>query len=458
MRTIPKSEAPGPGLARTTSFLNRLRKNPLALFRELQEEYGDIVRIQLPRQSLYIVANPEDVHHVLERHHTCYWKGRQFGRMRRIAGASLAFQEGAEWKRRRQQVQPAFEKTRLRLLVPLFASCADFWVRAIAREHDDERDLARDMADLTLEIASRAFLGSSLDQSHEFRDAVPTFLEFASQRLMSPVMLPLWLPTPRTVRFRAARRRLLEIVSRTISQRGAEGSAPLLSCISRDREGTELSAAEIRNEIMGFLLAGHETTAVALAWTWFLLSEHPHAEKRLHEELDRVLGGRLPNAENLEALNYTQAVIFEALRLYPPLWAVPREAATDDVIGGFTIEAGSAVLLPTFLIHRHPEFWVRPDDFEPERFATGIDAPPPRGSYLPFGLGPRACVGRDFALMEATVILATLAGYAKFKCVRPSAALPAAGFTLHPSGGLPARVEPRTRRRPARPLQLTSGR
>jgi cytochrome P450 len=265
---------------------------------------------------------------------------------------------------------------------------------------------------------------------------------------------PLWVPTPRNRRLQAGLETLNKVVYGIIAERRKRASHPgmdtgdLLSMLlaARDEEtGEGMSDQQLRDEVMTLLIAGYETTSVALSWTWYLLSQHPNVEQRLHAELDRVLGGQVPTVDSLDKLPYTRMVIQEAMRLYPPAFGLTRRAIAEDEIGSYRIEANSIIFVSQYCTHRHPAFWEEPEVFDPERFTPERSAGRPRFAYFPFGGGPRQCIGNNFAIMEAQLVLATIAQRYYLRLVPGHPVEPQVLVTMRPRYGLPMTLHPRLR-------------
>lgn len=309
-------------------------------------------------------------------------------------------------------------------------------------------DVAQEMMHLTLQIVAEALFSTDISASvGDVEQVLPTLLEYVTYRSLHPLALPERYPTPRNRRFLRARNKLDRLVYRLIEERRTSDDHPsdLLSMLldAQDEEtGERMTDEQLRDEVMTILLAGHETTAVALAWTWYLLAQHPQVEQKLHAELDAVLAGRTPTLEDLPRLSYTRMVIEEVMRLYPPAWAIVRQAAVDDDLHGFRIPAKSPVIVMPYVTHRHPDFWERPNAFEPERFAPGRDVEHHKFAYFPFGGGPRQCIGNNFALMEAQLILATLAQHYTLDLVPDHPVEPEPTVTLRPRYGIRTIVKP----------------
>jgi cytochrome P450 len=313
--------------------------------------------------------------------------------------------------------------------------------------------MVREMSRLTLEVTGDALFGTALsDETAKVASAWDVLNQQLVERFTRKRLLPPVLPTKYDRAFRNARRAMLEVVERIIALRRAQPgeTADLLSMLmhARDEEtGEQMTDAQLRDEVATMMLAGHETTAVALSWTWALLDRHPQARAQLEAELDRVLAGRLPGADDFPRLTYTRAVIEEAMRLYPPAWILHRRAVEDDVVCGRRIHGGDVVVMSPMIFHRHPAYWHRPDDFLPERWADAeAEKKRPRFAYLPFSAGPRQCIGNAFALMEAVLVVAVLAQRFDPRIAEGYELKPQYLVTLRPADGLPTRIERAGRR------------
>lgn len=311
-------------------------------------------------------------------------------------------------------------------------------------------DVAADMMKLTLKIAGLALFSTETSQHAEtVAHSLTTVLEYLNYRLTHPISLPQKTPLPRNIRYFRALAKLDKVVGDIISGRRVSGEdrGDLLSMLllARDEEtgGGGMSDRQLRDEVMTIYLAGHETTAVALSWTWYLLALHPEIERKLHEEIDRALDGSPPTFDALPLLPYTKTVIEESMRLYPPVWATVRQSKRSDVIGGYDIPAGAVIEICQYVTHRHPDFWENPEVFDPERFRPEIAASRPRSAYFPFGGGPRICIGNNFAMMEAQIALAVMAQRYRLKLVPDHPVEPDPKFTLRPRYGVKVILEKR---------------
>jgi cytochrome P450 len=400
---------------------------------------------------MVLLVHPDHVRYVLHENHHNYWKGVLFGKLKRIAGEGLVFSDGDLWRRQRQLIQPAFHRERIAALAGMMADTTaqilDRWKSEAAAARPI--DVAEEMSKLALEIVSKALFGTQLgEEREEFAGAVTDAMTYANYLMNHFMTPPLFVPIPANVRGRRAIKRVDRIVWKVIEQRRRDGAerTDLLGMLLRARDAETNQAMDdkqLRDEVVTFLVAGHETTAVALSWAWHLLSNHPDAERRLHDEVAAVLGDRAPTMSDLPSLPYTRMVIEEAMRLYPPAWATNRDSYADDVIGGYRIRARSAVVLSPYLTHRHPSFWDDPEKFDPERFSPERVADRPDYAYFPFGGGPRGCVGKQFAIMEAQIILAMTAARFRLRAVPGHPVDPYPILTLRPRHGIRMTLEER---------------
>jgi cytochrome P450 len=418
----------------------------------LTQRYGDVVRISLLNQEGYLLNHPDAVKHILQSHHHQYSK-QVFALtfLKALLGEGLLTNEGASWLRQRRLMQPAFHRKQLSALstVMIDATCTmlERW-QGIAHR-GEVLDVAQEMMRLTLRNVGLALLSRDLsNEMDRLGHAFAAYRTLLMQYLYTPFP-PLGVPTPRNRRLQATIRELDTVIEGIISDRRKQhtGTGDLLSILlqARDEEtGEGMTDRQVRDEVMTLLLAGHETTATALTWTWYLLSQHPEVEDRLHTELDEVLAGQPPAVEHIPRLPYTRMILDETLRLYPPTFSLSRRALVDDEIGGYVIPAKSTILLCPYTTHRHPAFWENPGVFDPERFHPERAAGRPHFAYFPFGGGPRQCIGNQFALMEAQLILATVAQQYRLRLVSGHKVEPEVVLTIRPRHGLPVTLQQRT--------------
>jgi cytochrome P450 len=440
---------PGPRFRTPFGFLAALKRDPLGLLMSCREQYADFVCIRFPPLKTYAAFHPDHVQQILRDNHKNYYKGDLFHKFKRIAGEGLVFSDGELWKRQRQIVQPAFRRERVDRLAGMIVETTARKLEEleVRSREQDVHDLFEEISSLTLEIIASALFGSDFrDRIDSFSDAVTRGLEYADDLMYSFILPPKWLPTPSNLRGRRATRDLDQHIHALVEQRRAQGDRgdgpDLLSHLLAATRGENGAAAmddkQLRDEMVTFLVAGHETTAVALAWTGYLVSRHRHVGERLEEEIDGVLGGRAPCLEDLPRLPYVRMVFEESMRLYPPAYATSRQAYEDDEVAGHTLRAGMSVTVSTYVTHRHPDFWPEPEHFDPERFTAREVAARHPMAYFPFGAGPRACVGRHFAMLEGQLILAMLLQR----------------FRLRPTGRTEVHPRPMVTLRPAEPVRL----
>ncbi len=425
-------------------------RDPLATFVALQRDFGDAVAVPVPlrgKQTFYLLNRPEHVEHVLVQHQDGYVKPVTYRPLEAFLGNGLLTAEGARWHRHRRLVQPVFSHRHIQRFAPAIVAAArkrfDRWVPGTII------DIADEMRTLTMDVTGRVLFGTDLAaDAGPVGRAVARLQSAIALAAMSPVYL-----SPARLRTVApwivpglgqASQTLESLITRIIDARiGAPHEEPsdlLDLLLSSGEDEQPLSRAEIQDEVMTLVCAGHETTANALTWALTLLSRYPDAHERLVAEVDNVLGVKDPQASDIEALPWTQAVMSETLRLYPPAWHLERDAVQDDNISGIPVTAGDTVGISPYLLHRHPEFWFKPNRFDPHRFLSDSPATRPRYAYLPFGGGRRICVGAGLAQMETTLALAVLAQSAHVELVATAPLRMRADITLHPTGPVWATV------------------
>ncbi|HLI84820.1 MAG TPA: cytochrome P450 [Bryobacteraceae bacterium] len=414
----------------------------------IARKFGDFVHYKFGPLHVYQLTHPSLAREVLVEQPEKFRKPELIRRaFRPVAGEGLFTSDGALWKRQRKLMQPAFLHRHLAAYADVMVSHAQALIDSY--KDGEIRDIGADMTGLTLAIVVKTLFGADLPRAaREIGRSMSTVLDATNQRLNSLVQIPSWFPTPRNLRERFALARLDAALQVLIRARrdSKESRGDLLSILlaaADEESGARMSDRQLRDEMMTLFLAGHETTADALIWTWYLLSRHPEVEAKLADELRRVLAGRLPSAADLPNLPYTEMVIRESMRLYPPAPGVAREAAEDVIIAGFEIPKGSLITINTYVLHRDERFFPEPERFDPERFAPGWEERIPRYAYLPFGGGPRVCIGNGFAMMEARLILATIARSYRFSMRRAETVQPVQMVTLRPRRPVRMQVERR---------------
>ncbi|MEZ6188994.1 MAG: cytochrome P450 [Planctomycetota bacterium] len=421
---------PGPtGLPFLGNSLNYAR-DPLGTLSDLAREYGDIAHSRYAGADVFLVVQPAAIEHVLVKNRANYQKDRFLRSLRDVLGDGLLTSEGERWKADRKLMAPAFTPRRIHAYAGTMVACA----REAEASWEDEVDVTEAMTRLTLEVAVRTLFGTtSSEDARRVGEAFRAVAEFFGHAVSVP--LPVgwwsWIPTRRNTRYRRARRELEDVVARIVRERRADPSGDdLLSAMlaARDEEGRGLDDGQLRDQVLTLLLAGHETTSLLLTYVWDALARNPAVEARLHAELEQVLGGRDPELADLERLPYLRQVVQETLRLYPPAAIMGREAIGEDEIQGYRIPQGSIVLMSQWVTQRDPRFFPSPHAFDPERWAPGREAERPRFAYFPFGGGQRICIGEAFAMLEARLVIATLAQRRRF--VATSAFPPRLGVSI----------------------------
>jgi len=421
-----------------------IRRSPVDFLTEQTRRHGDVVAFPLPRTPVLLLNDPAGVRHVLVEAHRSYGRATlQYSALATVTGAGLLTSDGEAWRRHRRTVQPAFHHSSLEGVATQSVAAAERLRATASRLAPGEPlEVLEATSRASLEVVGHTLADADLSGvAQDLVDAVGRALELVVARAQNPV--PNSWPT-------RSRRRLAEevatidrICAQIVAARRAHGLAEEADDVVGLMLRAGLSDTEVRDELVTFVVAGHETVASSLTWTLDLLARHPHVQERLHAELTGVLGtpgaSRAPGWDDLASLPYTRAVLEESLRLYPPAWVITRTALTDDVVAGVAVPAGTLVIVCTWALHRHPALWEAPEEFRPERF---LGAARREEGYVPFGAGARLCIGRDLAVVESALVLATLL---RDRRVRPAPGpRPAVEslVTLRPRGGLRLLVEP----------------
>ncbi len=441
---------PGPRGVPIFGVARAVRSDPLGYFVKARRKYGDVVWFRVGLDTIVMLARPEDIKHVLQDNHTNYRKSKFYEPLKPLLGRGIFVSEGDEWVRQRRSATPAFSGHRFdemaRQIVAATERRMQHWPSA--DDANGDFDVAREMMRVTFEGVASALLGLHMEERRydAFHDAVTLVFRHAEQSVWTGGLLSHGLLKRINRRYRDAVEEIDRVIYGLIDERVARprASADLFdmlidACDPSTRSGREL----LRDQLLSFLVAGHETTAVALAWTWHLLAQHPDIEARLHAEIDEVLRFRPPTFADLPKLRYTGMVFEEAMRLYPPVWTISRAAIADDRIGDTDVPAGTTVMISPYVLHRHPEFWPDSERFDPERFSPQAVAQRSRYAYIPFGGGPRNCLGKRFGMMEGQLILAMIAGRYRVVPVAGQTVTPEPAITLRPRHGLRVILRPR---------------
>ena len=437
----PPPFPPGPRSLIPGSRVFEFRRDVLGYLTRLHGEFGDAVSFTAGFHRFYVFYHPDAVRDVLVTHEDCFMKGPALRQAKDMLGRGLLLSEGDFHQRQRRLAQPAFHAQRVSTYITAMSGLAD----AMSRRWRDGQaiDIHEQMMQLTLAVVAKTLFDADVQSDVA---AIGQAMD-VSVRMFKRAMIPFGrllnlLPLPSNFRFWKARRMLFGKIAEFIQQRRTSGvdRGDLLSMLLRatdtEGDGSAMNDVQLRDECITLFTAGHETTANALAFTWYLLAQHPDIETALHAELESVLNGRLPTAEDVPRLTYTRAVLSESMRLYPPAWAIGREVTTTCEIGGYTLQPGAVVLLSQWVTHRDERFWPDPMRFDPARWLNKTDRP--RYAYFPFGGGSRACIGESFAWIEATLLLATLAQHWRMKLLDPPPLPLLPAITLRPRQGIRA--------------------
>ena len=420
--------------------LPEFRRDLLGFLTRCAHDYGDVVYFRLGPRAHIMLNDPKDIEQVLVTENQNFIKNYILRLNHLLLGNGLVTSEGAFWLRQRRLIQPAFHRKQL---ASYAASMIAFTERMVVGWQDGQtRDVHADMMHLTLEIVAMTLFAADVGgEASEVGPAMEAGMESFVARLTSVFHWPEWIPTPSNVRLKRAARRLDAIIYRFIRQRRQTGEdrGDLLSILLQARDeddGTRMTDKQLRDEMMTLFLAGHETTAIVLSWTFYLLARHPEVEAKLAAELASVLGGRSPAVADLPRLRFTERVVTESMRLYPPAYFMGREAIRDCEIAGYRVPAGMTLVMSQWVLHRDPRFFDRPDVFDPDRWADDRARKLPKFAYFPFGGGPRTCIGNHFAMMEAVLVLATVLSHFRLQLVPGHTVKPWPSVTLRPAQGI----------------------
>lgn len=442
--------APGPNRIASLARIPRFRRNELAGFRYGWSTHGDIYHVRFGWRDLWVCSHPDLVHEVLVAGRDNWRRinelgdGRPFG-LKMALGDGLLTTDGSDWQWRRRIVNPAFHRQRIEGMVATMIACGEEMLDRLstAANRGETVDLLVEMKRVTQDIISRTMFSTDIaDDADRIGDAVDEALQYVAKRSRAIVNIPVGWPTPAARRFQQAMADLDGAIYRSIAERRESGTSGddllgMLLAAEDEETGRSLSDTQVRNEVATVYGAGHETTANALTWGWHELMQSPEVLQRLQDEVDEA------RIEDIASLTYTRMVFEEILRFRPPVPINGRVAVEADTLGGYQVAGGAIALLIVNNVHRHPDFWERPESFYPEHFGTEAKAKRHRYAYAPFGAGPHLCIGNNFAMMEGTLLLALMARHFTFESVSSLPRKPSLAVTLKPRGGLPVRVNPR---------------
>ncbi len=463
--THSRALPPGPRGHFILGMLPELQRDLLGLYGDTARQYGDVVTIPFLGVKTIAVSHPDHFKHILQDYNKNYHRNAFFNTILHvIIGDNLFTTDGDDWLSRRRLMQPAFHRQRIASFSTLMTECVQAMLERWDSAGGQRLPIDQEMMALTLRVAGKAFFSVDLSgEANAIGEAFTHTSEYVNYRFGNPYAPPLFIPTRQNRTLRKALRTLDDTIYGLIRARRETPTSPpsgnyadgggdrggggdLLGMLMEARDadtGEGMSDKTLRNEVATMMFAGHETTAAALTWTFYLLSQHPEAERKLHAELSEVLAGRAPTMEDLPRLKYTRMVIDETMRLYPPAWGITRQSVNEDEIGGCRIPANSSITLALINAHYDPRWWENPERFDPERFTPERSAERPAFAYAPFGGGPRLCIGNQFALTEATLALALIAQRYQLRLVPNHPVKPHPIFVLRTSHGLPMTVQKR---------------
>ena len=435
---------PGPRGHWLLGMLPRLRRDMLGTFEACFREYGDAAYFRVGNRRSMLLSHPDDIERVLVTENRHFIKNYALQFLKPLLGNGLLLNEGQSWLRQRRLLQPAFSRQRVEGYAPAMVECTERMLSGWST--GQVHNLHQSLMQLTMTIAGRTLLGIDVGQqfrqlSRKLDDVMHDFLD----RFHSALPLPQWLPTPRNVKLRRTVATLDAILQQLIDERRRAGTVggDFLSILMHARDevdGKGISDRQIRDEIMTMFLAGHETTANALSWTWYLLGQHPDLQRRLREEARSVLAGREPTPADIPKLVFCDQIIRESMRLYPPAYVVGRRPLADVTIGEHFIPKGTNILMSQWIVHRDPRWFDDPLNFHPDRWTSDLTQRLPKYAYFPFGGGPRLCIGNSFAMFEAPLILAMMAERFTLELVSDEPIRPLPAVTLRPGQPVMMRI------------------
>ena len=443
---------PGPKGQPVFGSSRQYARDPFKFVTALEQSYGDVAQFDMGPLNTYMVSNPADIERILVSESDQFTKPEfQDDALGDLLGDGLLLSEGETWQQQRNLATPAFNMNRLSgmadRIVNHTETLLDGW------QDGDDLNVEEEMTQVTIDVICDLMMGTRL--SPERAAHVQEQLEPIGRRFEpDPIRFaaPEWVPLPGDEEYQSAVEELDAVIADIVDRRRQDldtdgglddGPMDFLSILLRARADGEQTNRQLRDEMMTMLLAGHDTTALTMTYTWYLLSKHPEAERRVHAELDELLAGDRPTMADVRELEYTEWVVNEAMRLYPPVYTIFRTPKRDVEIGGYTVPEGATVMLPQYAVHRSARYWEDPDTFDPERWKPERKDDRPRFAYFPFGGGPRHCIGKHLALLEARLILATTASRYRLDYTGPEPLELTPTLTAHPRDGMPMRVEKR---------------
>ncbi|SES67960.1 Cytochrome P450 [Nitrosospira multiformis] len=428
--------------------LRQMIASPLQAFYNWQQDYGDLVSFRLAARQFYLFSHPKLVEQALIRQSDVFVKiynpEKPTG-LALILGQGLVTSQGDLWQRQRRLMQPVFQRSNVTTLLPQMATAGNNMLGRWRQMGEGAHiNLSGEMMRLTLEVITQTMFSTSvLDKIEQIAPSLEILLRYAAKTIANPLTLPLYVPTPANRKFKQALGIIDDVIYGIIDQRRTAPSDQndLLDMLLKardDNSGEKMTDRQVRDEVITIFSAGHETTANLLSWTLYLLVRHPGALARLREELDRLLQGKIPNAEDLQQLVYTRAVLSESMRLRPPASFLLRKVSKDTEVDGYFLKADRLAIFSIFNLHHHADFWPQPEQFDPERFLVSQNR---RYSFIPFGTGERICIGSHFALMESQLLLCMIIQHCDLQLLDPEEVEIEMAITLRPKGGIPVRIK-----------------
>jgi cytochrome P450 len=439
----------GPKGSFLLGVMAEFNRDSLAFLEKLARDYGDVVRTRFLYITAYFIYNPEHIEYVLATNSRNFIKPDSLRSpfFQRLVGNGLLTSEGEFWRRQRRLAQPAFHRERINDYARIMVRDTE---EMLGQWRDGEiRDTHRDMMRLTMEIVTHTLFNANVsDDADKVARALSVLVEPFSSQATLKWILDNRLPTPANRRFHKVASQLDEVIYRIIGQRRASANqdqGDLLSMLlqAHDEDGSQMTDKQLRDEVITLFLAGQETTALTLVWAWYLLAQHPEVEIKLWQELDEVLKGRAPEAQDVPQLKFTEMIVKESMRLYPPAYVVGREAINEFEIGGHLIPPRAQVFMPAWVVHRDKRYFDAPNEFKPERWTPEFINNLPKYAYFPFGGGPRVCIGNTFAMMEIVLLLATIAQKFRLNLVTKHPVELQPAMSLRPRNGIRMKIEQR---------------
>lgn len=428
---------------------NAMRKNPLQFLINLDKTNPESVHLKFLHLHVVHISDPKLIRDILQTNQKYYIKNLMYVHLKLLLGEGLVTSEGQLWKRQRKMIQPSFHKQHINNLFDEMLSCTNEMIKEwkVEAQQGGKIDFAPEMMKITLQIIAKTMLSADFKTEAKSVGVSLTFLLKAlEERVLRGINLPLWVPTPANTEFKNKRKVLDTLIYKLISDRRKTGhqKGDLLDMLMESRyedTGEAMPDNLLRDELMTIFLAGHETTAAALTWTFYLIAKHPEVYKKLKKEVKEVVGDGELTFQHLQQLKYTKACFNESMRLYPPVWVIGRRATEDNMMGDYLIKKDTTVLISPYIVHRHPDYWKNPEVFDPERWETEEVKKIDKFAYFPFAAGPRMCIGNNFALLEADIILTKVIQHFDFNYVGESEPVMEPTLTLRVKDGMPMQIK-----------------